>query len=656
MKELELKSIVKDEISQALGHFSSEISSERSDAMDAYLGQPYGNEVDGRSQVVTSDTMDVIEAILPQLIRIFTSTDKAVIFEPVGPDDEKAAKQETEVTNHVFYKMNKGFLILYTQMKDALLQKTGFVRTYFEKYKKSTREEYENLTDQQFNMLLSDEDLEPIEHTEKADILTDVQTGQPIPLTLHDVVFKRTSKRGRACVINIPPEEVLVSRRTTSPDLKTAPFICHRTKKTASELVEMGYKKSLVEKLPNYEKNQTEEHLSRNFLADEQPDGSDSKDPAMREIMIEDCYLYVDYDDDGIAELRHVMLAGDEVLENEEVDSHGFSSITPIILTHKFYGLSIHDIMGDLQKINTTILRQILDNMYLTNNTRMAAQEGRVNLDDLLSSRPGGVIRTSDPPSSALMQIVQTPLLSSGLEFLNYTHSLIERRTGVGDTFQGLNADLLKDANIPVAQGIYSAIHARVELIARIFAEGIKQMFLDLHEVLQKHQDQPLVIKLRSQWIEVNPKDWKDRTDMSVTVGLGSGSRAQELVNLEGIKNDLAALAQTPYADMVSATNIYNLARKKIEAAGYNPDEFVTDPSLLPPQQPPPPDPTIELLKMQMQVEAEKNQVALMKNDLENQRKLLELQQEQEKVLLQERTKLTELELKYNKDIPGSSV
>jgi len=633
MEDTELKAIVNAEIRSAMGYMGGDLSNQRAQAMDYYLGEPFGNEMEGRSSVVSREVAETIEWIMPSLMRIFSSGDKAVEFDPVGVEDEPQAEQETDYCNYIFYKKNEGFLILYTWFKDALLQKNGIIKPYCEKKEESSREEYQGLTDGEWTILLSDPELEATAHSER--MITVEVMGQQLPVKVHDAVFRRNRVSHDIVIDNVPPEEFLITSKAKSPDPKKAFFTAHRSKKTISDLLEMGYDEATVKSLPSDDHINTEaEYIARRNITDELSNNvSSTQDKSMREVWVYECYIKVDYDGDGKAELRKVTMAGNEILDNEETDRIPFCSLTPIILTHKFFGLSIADLVRDLQLIKSTIWRQILDNLYLNNNSMIGAQDGRVNLDDLLTRRPGGVVRTMDSPGQNLMPIVPPPLPTEAFNMISYLDEVKETRTGVGKQFQGLNADILKEANIPAVQGLLSAAQQRVEMIARIFAEtGVKQLFMDIHELASKYQNIPEVVKLKNNWVEVDPREWRQRTNMTVSVGLGSASKDQQLIAINSIITDQTNLAQNGgLGVLVKPENIYNALKKKAHINGFkNADEFFSDPSRAPPAPPQGPSPEEMALQAQMQIEQGKRQSEKYKTDMANQAKAMELQFKQQ--------------------------
>jgi hypothetical protein len=676
MSEDQVKAILDAHIHDSMGYIGGELTKQRGMAMDYYLGEPFGNEIDGRSKVVSTDVADTIEWIMPSLMRTFTACDDAVIFDPVGPEDTDAAQQETDYVNHVFYKKNHGFLILYQFIKDALLQKNGITKSFWEEIDHEEREEYFGLSEEQFVMMMQDDSLEAIAKNDNAELLMTEQG--PVEFKTVDVVFKRKSKKGQIRVINIPPEDFLISKGYSSINLDDAPFIAHRGTPTASALLEMGVPQEKIDKLPDAKETEQEEKIKRNNLNDERDLSQDAIDKSTRKITVYECYIRIDEDGDGIAELRKILKAGNEILRDEPVDSQPFDAITPIILCHKFFGLSIADLVMDLQLIKSTILRQMLDNMYLTNNSRNAINKDIVNLDDLLTSRPGGIVRCNGDPSTAIVPLVTQPLSDSAFRMMEYIDRIREGRSGVSQMSMGLNNSLLtNNKGDQSVDRVMTAAEQRIELVARIFAEtGIKSLFLRIHEILLKHQDKKAVVQLRGKWVDVNPAEWRTRTDMTVNVGLGTGERQQLVQAVMGvIAMQREIIANGGESILVTMPNIYKALVDIAKYSGIkNPEQYYQDPKSQEAQaamqekqqkaeEAKQTDPNLLFVK----VEAQKNEVTAQKNSLEHQRKMMELEtnyrdkeakmQEQMKKQVDDiAVKLTELELKYNSNVPGSLV
>ncbi len=633
MSEEELKAIVAAEIADATAFAGGRLAEERRKALDYYLGEPFGNEQEGRSQVVSTDVADTVEWILPSLLRIFTGGDEVVRFEPTGPEDEEVARQATEYVNWIFQRDNPGFLIFYTLFKDALLQKNGIVKLWWNAGETAERETYLGKTYEELQLLLADPDVEPIEHSAHEETVI-VAGADGLPdearVTLHDITVKRRRRRGRVKIEPVPPEEFLISRRARSID--EAPFVAHRVRRTVSELIAAGYDRRLVETLAGDDApDSTLEAEARRRLEEEAGPGSAGEvDRSRREIWVTECYVAADWDGDGIAERRKVTVAGEgaDILDNEPFDGVPFISVTPILMPHCFYGLSIADLVMDLQLLKSTILRQILDNLYLSNNGRHVISD-QVNLDDMMTSRPGGIVRLKPGamPSQGHVMPLETPLVAAAaFPVLDYLDGVREGRTGVTRYTQGLDADTLNKTASGISQ-IMAAAQQRIELIARVFAEtGVTDLFRKILRLVGAHQNGPRIIRLRNRWVPMDPRSWNSEMDVSVNVGLGTGNRDQMLGHLNAILGIQAqAIEQQGGVDgpLVTLGNVYNTLAKIVENAGLKPaDAFFTQPSAQPPAPPPPamppmPDPQMVMLQQQAKLDAARLALAERKAEAE---------------------------------------
>ena len=631
-KEQELLTKVNSEITDALG-YGDEISDQRETAQEYYYALPFGNEVEGRSQYVDSTVQDTIEWIKPSLMRVFAQGDEMVKFTPHGPEDVAAAEQATDYVNYVFTKDNPGWEILYSWFHDALLFKNGIVKVWWDEYEEAKRETYKNLADLEFDYLISDEEVEVLEHTETTD-----EMGMPV----HDVVIKRTSADGRIRVENVPPDEFLISREAKS--IHDARFVCHRVRKTLSELREMYPDQDFgiedlgasddtmsynAERLARYEFDHSSEY-DRGWGANDEE--------AMREYWLHESFIKTDYDEDGIAELRKVCSVGDYVFENEEVDKKPFVSITPIKIPHKFFGLSVADLVMDLQLIKSTLMRNLMDNAYNQNFGRYAVLEGQANLDDLLTQRPGGVVRVKSP--NAIMPLATPPLEPYSFQMLEYLDQVRESRSGVNKNTQGINADALTSHTTATAvNAVMSNAQSRVELIARQFAEtGVKELMRTIYELLLKYQDKERVVMLRNQWVPVRPDMWADKMDCTVSVALGNGSKDQQMAHLSQMIS-FAAQAMQGGLPIVTPQNMYNLGAALVKAMGYqNVDDFLTPP---PPPQPEQPSPDQQMAMMEQQ--AKMKELEIKQGEL--QVKMMKVQQDAQEAAVDAQLKAAELSL-----------
>jgi hypothetical protein len=691
----ELKALVQTEMRQSLGYSSSRLSQARQKAEYYYLGLAVGDlsppEVDGRSSVVSTDVRDTIESMLPQLMVTFCGGDSIVEFEPQNPDDEARAKAATEYINYLFFKKNNGHKIAYVWMKDALLQKNGIVKVWWDTRFEEAKEEYKGLSQIELAQILDDPEIEVIaqqaypdedDAKQRQQAVEQInqqislqmqqvpqanaqQPGQPPgqanmppanpavqqlqaqlqqiqaqpPEMLYDITCKRVKTGGKIQIDNVPPEEFLIARN--AKDIQTAKFVGHRVQRTVSELKSMGYKN--VDNISGEDQGQALnlERIERLGWNDENAYLSDevtNADESQRKIWITEAYVRCDFDGDGISELRKVTVAGNELLDNEEVDFIPFVDITPVPLPHTFFGLSIADLAMESQKTKTSILRSQLDNLYLNVNGRYYAVEGQVNLDDLLTSRPGGVVRIKQPGAVGRLDQAQGNT-GEAMGLLDYIQQDLENKTGWTRYSQGNDSDGLNQT----AQGmniITNKADMRLDLISRNFAEGFTELFKLVLKLICQHQDKKAQVRLSNGWVDIDPREWRNQFDVSINVGIGLGNKDQKVNHL------MALLAQQEKVFPLGIANpqgIYQSSSELARLLGFkNGDKFFSDPAKNPPAPPPPPDPA----QMQMQAEQQKTQMQMQaskeKHMMEMQMRERELQQE---AMLRER----ELQLEAQK-------
>ena len=634
----ELITRIRSEVTGALGYMGDTISHQREQAMSYYYGLPFGNEVDGRSQYVDSTVQDTIEWIKPSLMRVFASGDEMVKFNPHGPEDVPMAKQATDYVNYVFTKDNPGWEILYSWFTDALLSKNGIVKVWWEDYEEEEREEYHNLDEVSLMALISDDGVEVVEHTEI------IEEGQPY----HDLVIKRKSYDGRIKIENIPPSEFLIARE--SKNIQDARFVCHRVLKSLSELREMYPDEDLdpeelgggddmtdfsAERLESYKFDKSAQYWEG------WGDSGFNEEEGLRTYWLYESFLKTDYDGDGITELRKICSVGNKVLQNDEIDKIPFVSLTPVKIPHKFFGLSVADLVMDLQLMKSTLMRNLMDNMYNQNFGRYAVLEGQANLDDLLTQRPGGVVRVKSP--NAVTPLATPALEPYSFQMLEYLDGVREARAGVSKMSQGLDENALTSHTTATAvNAVMGAAQSRVELIARNFAEtGVKDLMICIYELLHKNQDKERMIQLTNEWVPVRPDVWRDKTDCTVSVALGNGNKDQQMMHLSQMLQ-FAGEAMKGGLPIVSVQNMYNLGASLIRSMGFqNVNDYLTDPSQLPPEQEeePSPDEQAKLLEAQVKQEELKIKAA------EVQIKAQKIQQEYQKLQVDTNLKQQEINL-----------
>ena len=472
--------------------------------------------------------------------------------------------------------------------------------------------------------------------------MPDPQTGQTLPVELQvsDVTIIHTKKSKDISWEVIPPEDFLISRDANSPDPRQARMCGHHTVITASDLMEMGYKKSDIEKMErgDSETQFSQEKIARDHLVDESSfDEVTNTNKSMFTYRVKEIYMRADRDGDGIAELLKIFISGG-FIDIEDVDSVPFSSITPVILTHKFHGLSIDDLVSDLQEMRTGHLRALFDNTNQSINGTTYYNINTVNVEDLLVSSPFGIRGVDGIPTQEVMHLNPQGLPPQAYQMLEVIDKLRAER--IGDFQSALDPNVLANANNGVVVEMLNEVNAKTEMIARIFAEtGVRDMFRDAHEQIRKNGDKELTLKLRGDWVPVNPQEWQERTDFTVKVGLGTKNRQEELANLNGIMQVQAQMQQMDQSQgqLVTFKNIYNVNKKYIEALGEpNADMFFQNPETA--QPPPPPEPAPDVIGATMQIEGMKNETKMQEAVLKDQQLQRAEQLDREKEALNAQT------------------
>lgn len=617
MDPLELRTIISAQKADALAATqSAKLTIERERADRYYMGDMSSDlpSEEGRSSAVSSDVADTIEGLMPSLMDIFAGSDEVVRFEPVGAEDEGAAQQETDYVNHVFMQNNPGFMVLYAFIKDALLCKVGIVKVWWETREEEEKETYYDLADDQFAILAqgvleSDGSLKIIEHTAKQD----EQTGAPT----HDVTILQTKQYAQAKVLGVPPEEFGIERNART--IQDCNYCFHDiVTKTRAELIAEGYDKTQVNVLPEYIGLTSAEELARDSVWEHSSGGASEINAATQIVKITEHYCRLDYEGNGKPCLYQVVTGGDqgEILKRDgklavdQVDVIPFAAATPIPITHRFFGRSVADLVMEIQKVKTALMRGLLDNVYLHNDPRIEVAEqnaGPNTLDDLLVSRRGGIVRTKT--AGGLLPLVPADITGSVYPALSYMDSVREMRTGVTRQGQGVDANALQNQSATAVAQVFTASQARMKLIARILAEGVRDMFSLLHATIRKHGQEAQTVRLRNEWVQVDPRQWKTRNDMTINVGLGTGGKGERVAHLMALANFQKELLLGGKTNLVDDSKLFNTFKELAKLMDYkNPDQFINDPAEKGPDgqpkyPPPQPQPDPKVLQIQMQAQ-----------------------------------------------------
>jgi hypothetical protein len=544
MDDTELQGIVAGELEDAVSYIDADISPIRAKGTEYYRGDPFGNEEDGRSQVVAMEVRDTVSAMLPSLMRVFFSTENVVEYVPRGPEDVASTQQATDYANYIFTNDNNGFMITYALFKDSLVRKCGIAKYWWDEVEEVQIQDYSGLDDQTVQLLMQEGAEVKIvvsypDPSMPMDMMQmDPMTGNlpPQPM-LHDVQIKRTTKDGRIRIMAVPPEELVMDRRSRS--FEDAGIIAHRQMATVDDLLAMGYELDEIEEnISSTDLDSNDEYLARQPLSTTMGSG-DSLNPGQRRVLYVEAYMRVDYDGDGIAELRKIccMGSGYTMVRNLPASYIPFVDFPcdPEPHTSPLEAMSVFDLTHDIQEIKSEVLRNTLDSLAQSIHPRTAVVEGQVNIDDVLNNETGAIIRMRAP---GMVQPFSSPFVGQpAFAMMDYMDQMREDRTGMSKAAMGLDADALQSSTKAAVAATIGASQGRLELQARILAEGMKKLFKGILYLMTTHQDKPRMVRLRNEWVQIDPRVWNANMDVTVNIGLGNGDsneRIQALTMIAG--------------------------------------------------------------------------------------------------------------------------
>jgi hypothetical protein len=571
LDETEFQNRIGIAVQAAETYIDTLITPARVQAAEYYRGAPFGDEENGRSQVVLSEVRDTIQAIMPSLMRIFTSGQRIVEYMPRTAEDVPVADQASDAVNFIFNEMNPGFNILYSAFKDALLKKLGVVTWWAETEDRVVERHFSGLSNDELLLMMQQNPNAQLVYVNPEPVIDPMQPTFAVCVRLVD---QERKYRVRA----LPPECFICDRRARDTD-KFFDLVGYRDLVTVSELIEMGYNEEdilehgspgednlWIAQMEDYERNRGTYFPT------------DNDDPTMRRVKYMKIFMRVDKDGDGIAELRCIECIGRDcfVLKDEIVDHVPFAVFCPDPEPHAMFGHSIADVTMDLQRIKSHVMRATLDSLAQSIFPRTAVVEGQANMDDVLNKEVGAIIRMRQVGA---VQDLSTPFVGqSAMPIIDYLDQIKAQRTGVTPTSQGLDAEMLQSTTRAAVTAQISASQERIELIARTFAEnGMKQLFSGLLKLITRHQDKPLLIRLRGEWVPVDPTTWDANMDCSVSVALGRGDDAQQMAFLTTVAQKQEQILQMMGLDnpLVKLSQYQQTLSQIVRKAGYkNPDAF----------------------------------------------------------------------------------
>jgi hypothetical protein len=601
MTDDEILSALEQEEADAVEFIGSTIAQDRADAMDYLFGRPFGNEEDNRSQAISTEVFDAVHALIPPIIKPFVSSDDVVAFEPESEQDAAGCEQETAYTIYTVMRLNDGFSLIYNWLFDGLAQKNGVVKYWWDARPESEIERYYGITADVLAMLLSAGDVEIIAGREYP--APQGSGPQPMPFlggmqppTLYDVTLRiRTEGKGFVRIENLPPEEFLISRDATSGRPKHARFCQHRRLGTISELREMGLDVdddiaseggggdlSDITSSPEFMSRHEDDPLTGTV----QPDTSGPN----RQVLIRESYVRMDVDGDGIAELRKILVVGRTILINEETEEAPFESWTPYPIPHRYFGLCPADLSMDFQLQKSTVVRQMFDNIYGINNNRSAISR-KVNWEDMLNNVVDGYVRVNaETVEGHIQPLAPQPIVGDLLPMVQYLDQQKENRLGNSRYNKGQDARAIsKSPTATEVAAVTDSSQERTQLISRIFAEtGFAPLMLSVQNMIRRHGQAQDTFRMRNKWVTIDPRAFKRRRNCTVSVGLGTGDKQQQLAFYQAF----AGMMQQGMAmGLTDREKFYNLGRRLLELVGEkNTSLFLNDPANAPEPQPQKPE------------------------------------------------------------------
>lgn len=656
-------------IEEADSYLDEVISDQRARNLRYYHGANPDNlpTIRGRSKIVDTVVRDTVEWILPSLLRIFNSGDEVVTIEPEGDEDVENAKNAEQWVNYVHMRMNPGFLNNYQWFKDALLQKTGWEKVYWKTNETTERIEADGVTIDELMYLQESDDNDVLNYEQYAGVeMIATETGEIIEeaVELYNVVYNERTIDAKICEEVFPPEEVLYLE-DAKLDRDSWWFLATKSNKRIAELRDEGFDVDIdiqggeISADGMYDEETQARRPDQAGYDDNSQTRALQADPTLRKVWVYDCYIRADVDGDGDSEWNRAVICGDTLLLKERVDYPPLYMITPLPESHRLTGMAIADLVTDLQELMTALNRQVLDNIYLTNNPRSEIDMSGANehtINDYLDNAIGGYVRVKKPNTINPLQTAQLQPWTFNL--LEYWEGKKENRAGVTRYNQGLDADSLNKTASGMMQ-IMNASLQRIELIARIFAEtGVKDKIQGILDLSIKYPEYTgeRILKLSGKTLEITSDALKGKYDLIINPGIGTGNREQTSQNLMTLLNTyerltMAGMGPGSEEQMVTKQNIFNATREFIKNMGFkNTKDFITDPSdetaERDPVIQPPPSPEQQKLQMEqqkMQGEREMKQQEMQQEMMLEQQKA---QSEQAKLQLEAEIKGKELQIK----------
>ena len=654
MDEEELHGYVSTLLEDAI-NYCDELGNDRVTASKYYSGHLPKQDDEGRSGVTDFSVRDTVHSILPSLMRVFFGTKKVMQFAPKGPEDVLPAEQCTDYINHLILEKQPNFFnTMMSVFKDALIRRTGVLKFWHEETEKVTTSTFTGLDEQQIQILAGEDTVESVEMEQKD------QTQEGVPL--FDVTLKRRVKEGNIRIESLPGEEFLISR--TAKSVEDADIVAHRSYKTISELVSLGYDKNELEEFAGTEESFSNNQEYMNRHADNATRSHQNMEPNSRKILYCESFCKIDRDQDSYSELLRICTLGSahKIVNVMPCDQIPFVLFTPDPQPHisAIAGASITDIIADIQRIKSAILRNVMDSLVMSVNPRLMVLEGQANMRDVLNTEVGSVIRARTP--NAVSQLEMPFVGGAALPILSMLDEIKSTRTGITKASQGMDSENLQSATRLAVDSTVKAAHAHIEMIARIFAEtGLKPLYKGILQLVCKFQDREKMARLNNQWVPIDPRHWDSDMDVAVDIPLGGGNDLEKMQFLTTVAQKQEQLLQQfgPENPIVNLRQYHATLSRMVQLAGFmDPSVFFTDPAQYqaPPQEPPQPSPEekyIQIQGLKAKADSENDSAKL---ELEREKMIRLDDREKDRIESQAQLSIMEMEAKYNTTMDGAKV
>lgn len=669
MEDLELLTILKNQLADTVKYANDDFKKANKDLADSYNQEPYGNEEEGRSQVIASDHYDMVESDMPSLARVFLGANKIMQFKPLGREDIEEAQQKTDYADYIIRRQKDSFKILHDWLKEPGLAKCSVIKIMSEETDVPTYVRYDDLSEDEITITLND-----LENQEGVDRV-EIESQRDRDGEKYDIRFRVIKKTKKIALANVPVDSFIISRGASSLD--EAQITGDETTKTKGEWIADGFDKQLIKDLaPNTETNGNEIKRQR-FEGQGGWDYKSGYHWTNEELTIQNLYALVDYDEDGIPERRFIQKCGEKILTNEPYGISPYAVNSEILIPHAVIGKSRGEQAARYQKEKTAVKRGIMDNIYSVNRPGHAVDDsegsmdgGKVDLDDLMTGQIERVVRVDGDPRTAIMPLVTPYIGSQALEVVQYIDSDKSNTLGAQMSNQGLSSDKLYKETATRFEGVADNAQAKIELVARVFAEtGFRNLYEKVIWTAQHYQDEETEVMVLGKPLIVDPRGWQREHYCESTVGLGAGD-SEDAINNLGTQLQVQLGLQQAGSNIVDDKKIYNTLDDLTRAMG-KPDtsRYFNNPEI--------PEEVIMakletlfkenlILKEQAQqnilaeaelVKAKAKMAEVSGKETNSMRKfLMEMAQKDKQFADTLAKELTELELKYDAQVPGSAV